>query len=37
MTTLVADIEADGLLPDGVPWKVTVEPIPETYIEGGAL
>lgn len=25
----------DALLPDGIPWPVRMQPVPETYIEGG--
>lgn len=25
----------DALLPDGVPWPISVEAVPETYLEGG--
>ncbi len=25
----------DAILPDGIPWPITVEAVPETYLEGG--
>jgi hypothetical protein len=27
----------DALLPDGIPWPITVEPAPNTYVEGGSI
>ncbi|MCH2152312.1 MAG: hypothetical protein MK089_03130 [Phycisphaerales bacterium] len=29
--------DPDGKLPDGIPWPVRMEPMPHTYVEGGAL
>jgi hypothetical protein len=27
--------DPDALLPDGIPWPVRMQSVPETYIEGG--
>lgn len=27
--------DPDALLPDGIPWPISVEAVPETYLEGG--
>ena len=29
--------DEDALLPDGIPWPVSCEPLSETYIEGGSM
>ncbi|MCP3905505.1 MAG: hypothetical protein GY715_17910 [Planctomycetes bacterium] len=29
--------DPEALLPDGIPWPARMEPIPETYVEGGSL
>jgi hypothetical protein len=29
--------DPEALLPDGIPWPARMDPIPETYVEGGSL